>query len=99
MDPGNVTVLVGEATSLRCLAAGTPSPSITWTRDVVGNGPVLLFHSTKFSDSGWYRCSATNAIGSSVSSRAYLDVAGKYIHALYRPYCSRRKLLKVSQLV
>lgn len=77
MNPINVTVSVGETASLRCLAHGKPSPSITWTRHVDGNGSLLFFRSTKFSDSGWYICSAENAVGSSVSARAYLDVAGE----------------------
>ncbi len=77
MNPRNVTVLVGKTASLRCLALGNPQPNISWTRDVDGNGSLLVFHSTKLSDSGWYRCSAINAGGSSISTRAYLDVAGE----------------------
>ncbi|XP_022803711.1 hemicentin-1-like isoform X2 [Stylophora pistillata] len=73
-EPKNVTALVGEATSLRCLAHGSPPLAITWARHGVGNGSDLLFQSAKFSDSGWYRCVAKNAHGVSFSSLAYLDV-------------------------
>ncbi|XP_066025253.1 LOW QUALITY PROTEIN: fibroblast growth factor receptor 2 [Pocillopora verrucosa] len=74
LEPRNVTALVGEATSLKCLAHGNPPPTITWARHGIGNGSELFFPSAKFSDSGWYRCVATNAYGVSFSPLAYLDV-------------------------
>ena len=79
-EPKNITALVGEATSLRCLAYGSPPLAITWARHGVGNGSELLFQSAKFSDSGWYRCVAKNAHGVSFSSLAYLDVTGKNVN-------------------
>ncbi|XP_022803628.1 fibroblast growth factor receptor 4-like isoform X2 [Stylophora pistillata] len=73
-EPKSVTPLVGEATSLRCLAYGSPPLAITWARHGVGNGSELFFPSARFSDRGWYGCVAKNGHGVSFSSLAYLDV-------------------------
>lgn len=89
LEPRNVTALVGEATSLKCLAHGNPPPTITWARHGIGNGSELFFPSAKFSDSGWYRCVATNAYGVSFSPLAYLDVTGKVLD----PSCGRIKIV------
>lgn len=90
LEPRNVTALVGEATSLKCLAHGNPPPTITWARHGIGNGSELFFPSAKFSDSGWYRCVATNAYGVSFSPLAYLDVTGKVLD----PSCGRIKIVR-----
>lgn len=94
MEPRNVTALVGEATSLKCLAHGNPPPTITWARHGIGNGSELFFPSAKFSDSGWYRCVATNAYGVSFSPLAYLDVTGKVLD----PSCGRIKIVRIAVL-
>uniref|UniRef100_A0A8C7K607 Neurofascin n=1 Tax=Oncorhynchus kisutch TaxID=8019 RepID=A0A8C7K607_ONCKI len=67
------TVLKGEELLLECIAAGVPTPVITWTKDgqeldttnmkVKNYNKLLQIPKAAFEDSGEYTCSATNKIG------------------------------------
>uniref|UniRef100_A0A8C7UPF9 Neurofascin-like n=1 Tax=Oncorhynchus mykiss TaxID=8022 RepID=A0A8C7UPF9_ONCMY len=67
------TVLQGEELLLECIAAGVPTPVITWTKDgqeldttnmkVKNYNKLLQIPKAAFEDSGEYTCSATNKIG------------------------------------
>ncbi|KAM3872001.1 neurofascin [Diretmus argenteus] len=70
----SVLVLQGDELLLECIAAGVPTPHISWTKD--GDGLVLTSHmkvknfnkmikipKASFEHAGDYTCSATNKIG------------------------------------
>ncbi|XP_054631117.1 neurofascin isoform X4 [Dunckerocampus dactyliophorus] len=69
----SVLVLLGEELLLECVAAGVPTPSITWTKDgedLVVTSRMKMKHFNKmiqipkasFEDAGEYVCTATNKI-------------------------------------
>eukprot|EP00063_Salmo_salar_P017009 XP_013991844.1 PREDICTED: neurofascin-like isoform X2 [Salmo salar] len=67
------TVLQGEELLLECIAAGVPTPVITWTKDgdeldttnikVKNYNKLLQIPKVSFEDTGEYTCTATNKIG------------------------------------
>ncbi|CAB1336464.1 unnamed protein product, partial [Coregonus sp. 'balchen'] len=67
------TVLQGEELLLECIAAGVPTPVITWTKDgkeldttnikLKNYNKLLQIPKTAFEDTGEYTCTATNKIG------------------------------------
>uniref|UniRef100_A0A674CJW2 Neural cell adhesion molecule L1 n=1 Tax=Salmo trutta TaxID=8032 RepID=A0A674CJW2_SALTR len=67
------TVLQGEELLLECIAAGVPTPVITWTKDgdeldttnikVKNYNKLLQIPKVSFEDAGEYTCTATNKIG------------------------------------
>uniref|UniRef100_A0A8C7KPG2 Neural cell adhesion molecule L1 n=1 Tax=Oncorhynchus kisutch TaxID=8019 RepID=A0A8C7KPG2_ONCKI len=67
------TVLQGEELLLECIAAGVPTPVITWTKDgdeldttnikVKNYNKLLQIPKASFEDAGEYTCTATNTIG------------------------------------
>uniref|UniRef100_A0A8C4GTF8 Neurofascin n=1 Tax=Dicentrarchus labrax TaxID=13489 RepID=A0A8C4GTF8_DICLA len=70
----SILVLQGEELLLECIAAGVPTPHITWTKDgdaLVVRSPMKVKNFNKmiqipkatFDDAGEYSCSATNKIG------------------------------------
>ena len=73
------------STSFRCLATGYPSPSYIWFKDgkrLIPNGKlseqnsVLHLTSLDHRKTGWYTCSARNALGV-LNSTAYLMIIRK----------------------
>ncbi|CAB3373221.1 Hypothetical predicted protein [Cloeon dipterum] len=75
----------GQQISLHCTATGHPSPSVTWSRDgkdvrinervrVLDNGTLTIRHS-RVEDSGSYKCSASNFIGTT-QTIIYVKVVG-----------------------
>ncbi|XP_077547312.1 peroxidasin isoform X2 [Haemaphysalis longicornis] len=82
--PSDVAVMAGRSVTLRCLAAGKPTPLVTWTRDGVPllqharyhvslTAGTLVISATDPSDAGTYRCKATSPLGED-SASAKLDV-------------------------
>ncbi|KAL3180818.1 hypothetical protein MRX96_037235 [Rhipicephalus microplus] len=68
-EPKNAVATWGETVRIPCQASGHPPPTIIWTRNEAieerehsGNG-TLIFRSTGKSDSGEYKCEASNGIG------------------------------------
>ncbi|XP_041479561.1 basement membrane-specific heparan sulfate proteoglycan core protein-like [Lytechinus variegatus] len=67
-------IRIGESTTFECLAKGDPTPTVTWTKvdselpiTVVVQGPRLTIPQVSLSDAGFYRCTATNIVGSRTS--------------------------------
>ena len=88
--PLNVTEAEGYNITLTCNAFGNPEPNVSWT--VIGshmdisNNPRISFSQEKKTmiimnvtrtDSGEYRCMATNSLGDATSHVATLDVQCK----------------------
>nr|XP_019568140.1 PREDICTED: basement membrane-specific heparan sulfate proteoglycan core protein isoform X7 [Rhinolophus sinicus] len=68
------TVVVGHAVEFECLALGDPKPQVTWSKvggrlrpGVVQNGGIVRIAHVELSDAGQYRCTATNAAGTTQS--------------------------------
>ncbi|XP_029776920.1 hemicentin-2, partial [Suricata suricatta] len=77
IEPGplNKAVLENASVTLECLASGVPPPDISWFKGhqpvsarkgvtVSADGKVLRIERARFSDSGSYRCVASNVAGS-----------------------------------
>ena len=95
--PLNVTEAEGYNVTLTCNAFGNPEPNVSWTvigprMDISNNHRISFSHDNKKmiitnvtrTDSGEYRCMATNSLGDATSHVATLDVQCKLI--LHR-YC------------
>ncbi len=69
---GDQTVAPGSATTLRIQASGSGPLGYQWSRDDIdipgATGPGLDFLSPQEADSGFYRCTVTNALGSADAS-------------------------------
>jgi len=87
-QPADQSVLEGESASLHCRASGVPRPSVSWLKNDLDlpvdarlrlddNGTLQLTQ-LKRTDSGVYRCVASNSLGS-VSEFARLHVFGEPI--------------------
>ena len=64
-------VIESRNTSLICNASGTPRPTVFWINVASGqrtNSSVLEFINTNRSESGEYRCEASNGCGSAVEA-------------------------------
>ncbi|XP_068097689.1 basement membrane-specific heparan sulfate proteoglycan core protein isoform X2 [Hyperolius riggenbachi] len=79
--PDEVSVKVGEAIRLQCLAHGTPPLSYQWTKvdgvlsDLASiEDGVLRIPQTTAGDAGTYRCVASNKVGSSEATAKVLIV-------------------------
>jgi len=76
--------------TLSCNATGNPEPTISWNRDgspVDTSGRInfsddkkqLTITNVSRTDSGEYRCVASNSLGNATSNAATLDVQCKYL--------------------
>lgn len=84
--PTDQSVLEGASASLQCIASGVPEPSVTWLKNDldlplddrarVNDTGTLHLTDLQRTDSGVYRCVASNSLGS-VSEFARLHVFGK----------------------
>ncbi|XP_049734154.1 basement membrane-specific heparan sulfate proteoglycan core protein isoform X6 [Elephas maximus indicus] len=68
------TVVVGHTVEFECLALGDPKPQVTWSKvgghlrpGVVQSGGVIRIAHVELADAGQYRCTATNAAGTTQS--------------------------------
>ncbi|XP_053776217.1 basement membrane-specific heparan sulfate proteoglycan core protein isoform X1 [Desmodus rotundus] len=68
------TVVVGHAVEFECLALGDPKPQVTWSKvggrmrpGAVQNGGIVRIAHVEMADAGQYRCTATNAAGTTQS--------------------------------
>ena len=71
VSPAKLTVNEGSSTSFQCSVTGNPEPAVTWSRvngqsvlsQSAVSGGIFRLRNAKGSDSGIYRCSATNILG------------------------------------
>jgi len=86
VSPVTLTVNEGGTASFQCLASGNPEPTVSWgklgnqskiTQSAVSGGKLEL-KKVIGSDSGVYRCSATNILGNS-QEVVRLTVNGKFL--------------------
>ncbi|XP_056651601.1 basement membrane-specific heparan sulfate proteoglycan core protein isoform X3 [Monodelphis domestica] len=68
------TVVVGHAVEFECLALGDPKPHVTWSKvgghlrsGIVQNEGTIKIARVEQADAGQYRCTATNAAGTTQS--------------------------------
>ncbi|XP_035881390.1 basement membrane-specific heparan sulfate proteoglycan core protein isoform X12 [Phyllostomus discolor] len=68
------TVVVGHAVEFECLALGDPKPQVTWSKvggrmrpGIVQNGGIVRIAHVEMADAGQYRCTASNAAGTTQS--------------------------------
>ena len=68
------SVVVGHAVEFECLALGDPKPQVTWSKvggrlrpGIVQSGGVVRIAHVELADAGQYRCTATNAAGTTQS--------------------------------
>ncbi|XP_077981751.1 muscle, skeletal receptor tyrosine-protein kinase-like isoform X2 [Glandiceps talaboti] len=83
--PSNETERATLKVTFRCIVEGIPEPSLEWEKDgqvLNANMPNVLFlkngnlrlKNISVQDAGFYRCKATNSLGSVYSTPAYLTV-------------------------
>ncbi|XP_061629285.1 neurofascin isoform X2 [Phyllopteryx taeniolatus] len=96
----SVLVLLGEELLLECIAAGVPTPHITWTKDgedlavtprmkIKRFNKMIQIPKATFEDAGDYVCSATNKI-SSIQHRLTVTVKEKPENLVLAPEESGR---------
>nr|XP_058908989.1 basement membrane-specific heparan sulfate proteoglycan core protein isoform X11 [Kogia breviceps] len=68
------TVVVGHAVEFECLALGDPKPQVTWSKvggrlrpGIVQSGGIVRIAHVELADAGQYRCTASNAAGTTQS--------------------------------
>lgn len=68
------TVVVGHAVEFECLAMGDPKPQVTWSKvggrlrpGIMQSGGIVRIAHVEMADAGQYRCTATNAAGTTQS--------------------------------
>ncbi|XP_066297042.1 protein amalgam-like [Branchiostoma lanceolatum] len=81
-----VEVTVGDHVTFRCVAEGSPTPNITWSRnglklkassdEAVGDvrTSALVLSSVELTDTGTYSCTARNGIGGPRTRNTHVDV-------------------------
>ncbi|XP_068698457.1 uncharacterized protein [Montipora foliosa] len=71
VSPAKLTVSESQSASFQCSVAGNPQPTVVWSRvnsqtevsQSAVSGRMLRLRNVKESDTGIYRCSATNILG------------------------------------
>ncbi|XP_040544689.1 basement membrane-specific heparan sulfate proteoglycan core protein isoform X5 [Gallus gallus] len=79
VEPAQLSVVVGQPAEFRCVATGSPTPTLEWLgalppRAVV-QGDTLRFSAVEPSDEGHYACRARSSAGQDMA-RGYLRVQG-----------------------
>ena len=89
-QPEDTDILLGQWVLLNCSARGLPEPLITWIKNdepldfdnarfqLLENGS-LLIQDAMMNDTGDYKCSATNELGSLQTDDAMLMVNSEYM--------------------
>ncbi|KER33991.1 hypothetical protein T265_12473, partial [Opisthorchis viverrini] len=83
--PKPTSATIGDVAQLECEVSGNPQPEVVWIKNEIPiptNGPrisiagsgSLRFEHLLLSDEGHYECLVTNALGSVLSSKAFLGV-------------------------
>ena len=88
-------VFVGDTVTLPCTATGHPAPTFFWTRGATDspvdlanerisisaetNDGTLTITNAKDVDSSFYKCTATNSVGSRRTGAVFLKVIGEKI--------------------
>ena len=88
VHPKAETTTEGNNLTLFCNATGNPVPTISWTKDespLSSNSRISLSDDERLTitnvnrtDSGEYRCVASNSLGNDTSSGATLNIQCKY---------------------
>ncbi|XP_051722808.1 carcinoembryonic antigen-related cell adhesion molecule 2 isoform X2 [Ctenopharyngodon idella] len=65
----NPSVKLGEHLKITCHADGNPKPTILWFKEetepaLQSQNEELIINNASWSQAGWYRCNASNAVGS-----------------------------------
>ena len=83
--PQSATKTEGDNVTLSCDAAGNPVPTLSWTvpKDTIrisfsADKKELTITNVNRTDSGEYRCEASNILGNDTSNIATLNVQCKY---------------------
>ncbi|POI32121.1 hypothetical protein CIB84_004127, partial [Bambusicola thoracicus] len=79
VEPAQLSVVVGQPAEFRCVATGSPTPTLEWLgalppRAIV-QGDTLRFSAVEPSDEGHYACRARSSAGQDMA-RGYLRVQG-----------------------
>ena len=98
VSPAKLTVNESQSASFQCSVAGNPQPTVVWSRvnsqtevsQSAVSGKMLRLRNVKGSDTGIYRCSATNILGKA-HAESQLEVNGKSL--------SFRDLLSLNELI
>ena len=84
---GDVVVVEGDPSiTLECIAVGEPTPKIAWTKvyangsdsGVLGTGNQFVLETNR-NNSGKYRCTACNGMGTAPNRTVKVEVNCKYI--------------------
>ena len=63
--------------TLNCSARGRPKPNITWTRLSDNTSVIMPLNITGEKNAGYYRCTADNGVGRSLTKDVFIDVLGE----------------------
>ena len=95
VTPSRIAVNESGSASFQCSASGNPEPAIKWSRvnnqseisQSVDSAEKLFFQNVTGSDSGVYKCSATNILGKAQALVRLAEVNGKLFVHPYYTYC------------
>lgn len=102
VNPSSETKAEGDNLTLTCNVTGNPVPTISWTRH---GSPLDRNHNSRISfsadkkhltitnvhrtDSGEYRCAASNSLGNDTSNTSSVDIQCKYNVLLFQQNWSK----------
>lgn len=95
IGPSNATAVTGTTTELHCAVTSSLAYTTQWyhndillsnTSRTITQVDMLMVAIIRDTDTGSYHCVATNAAGSTVSSKGWLTVCGKLDNVLHHSY-------------